>query len=255
MSGEEGATLGDSPESIQLKFTLNRADAEQTFIKIGLGAAERSLGTKQAWGRLAWESVRAGLVAAGVLAVLGLQSTDPKLVAILAALLVFVGMARAKTSRAWRAAYVRQLKDAFQARPTEHSCGEYGMGVDANGITLRGPHMLAQYGWSFVRSAIPNELGLQITFMNGDAFHVPSRSFAAEGETRSLADRIERWLIAAGFSELDRAKQMVRAGGFRCPKCRYDLEGMSRMRCPECGSELTLADLEAQALEQAAIFA
>jgi hypothetical protein len=34
----------------------------------------------------------------------------------------------------------------------------------------------------------------------------------------------------------------------RCPKCDYDLRGARELRCPECGSELQLADLVARAL-------
>jgi hypothetical protein len=36
--------------------------------------------------------------------------------------------------------------------------------------------------------------------------------------------------------------------GFHCPKCAYDLRGINRAECPECGQALNLADLQARAL-------
>jgi hypothetical protein len=40
---------------------------------------------------------------------------------------------------------------------------------------------------------------------------------------------------------VERAKRMAKAGLNRtaCPVCRYDLAGLTNLRCPECGSEFT----------------
>jgi predicted RNA-binding Zn-ribbon protein involved in translation (DUF1610 family) len=35
----------------------------------------------------------------------------------------------------------------------------------------------------------------------------------------------------------------LQSDGPRCPKCGYDLQGQSELRCPECGERWTLGEL------------
>ncbi len=46
-------------------------------------------------------------------------------------------------------------------------------------------------------------------------------------------------LSEAGSPE-ELALRYINLGGQRCPACRYDINGLSRLICPECGAQLRL---------------
>lgn len=64
-----------------------------------------------------------------------------------------------------------------------------------------------------------------------------------------------RRLLAAGVViavDLWLLRYLVPAGRWQCPRCGYDLENVSKPRCPECGQRLSSEVVSPPAAEDAA---
>jgi hypothetical protein len=68
--------------------------------------------------------------------------------------------------------------------------------------------------------------------------YVPLSSLRAPG-VEGADSFLETCAVAAGLDEASQVLKYITAAQARCPKCNYELSGISRPICPECGEKLS----------------
>lgn len=52
------------------------------------------------------------------------------------------------------------------------------------------------------------------------------------------------WVWTETTRERFQRLQHAQSGGGMCPVCRYDMRGLTNLRCPECGGQFTLGEVQ-----------
>jgi hypothetical protein len=73
--------------------------------------------------------------------------------------------------------------------------------------------------------------------------YVPLSSLRAPG-VEGAESFLETCAVAAGLDEASQVLKYITATQARCPKCNYELSGISRPICPECGEKLSFESFQ-----------
>lgn len=117
----------------------------------------------------------------------------------------------------------------------EDLLNEHSVTLSTEGFAFEGGNSSAFNRWRLFESAELTESFLVLTMADRSVRVIPRRVLAdAEAAARECA----HWIAADGGGEQRSVVAHLRAHDTPCPKCQYQLRGLARAQCPECGTVL-----------------
>ena len=101
--------------------------------------------------------------------------------------------------------------------------GPVRLEISPNEIRSQSNFGTSEISWTAVDALAATPEYLFLFVGENEAFIVPRRAFQSDSAFQRFEQRVRQYL------------QTAPAIGVFCPHCRYDLSGVSRSRCPECG--------------------
>lgn len=148
---------------------------------------------------------------------------------------IFLKMTLDRTTRrtAERTAHSPLFEDLFH---------EHAVTLNPEGFTLDGVNTRVFNRWRLFESATltPNFLALA---MADRRVHLVPRRVLSDAEVTAHA--CTHWIAADGGGEQRSVVAYLKTHDTPCPKCKYQLRGLGRAQCPECGTVLGRENLPA----------
>jgi len=98
--------------------------------------------------------------------------------------------------------------------------------------------------WSMVDEVVRADAGVSLVLRGANQIVIPSRAFAGEAAVRDFVAAAESFRTAAKARSPRALAEFLKGRTVHCMECRYDLRGCQSDRCPECGVELDLLELQ-----------
>lgn len=81
--------------------------------------------------------------------------------------------------------------------------------------------------------------GICVNRRDDHTFLIPKRLFGTSEEAADVIRRARAWHDASGYGEARRLRTLLADRDVPCPKCGFNLRGITCGACPECGLSLS----------------
>ncbi len=113
----------------------------------------------------------------------------------------------------------------------------------SEGFISKGEFDEFRCAWTMVSRIFETAEQVLFFIYGGTGIIVPKREFASLEFARNFASDAERLRWAETARRPDPLRAYLAENDASCPRCRYNLRGVTRAICPECGTFLDVAEL------------
>lgn len=115
--------------------------------------------------------------------------------------------------------------------------------IDETSVCIETAARQLRLAWSTVAVHDLDEYVL-ISHGTGDGIVVPKRAFPTRTEAEAFAGWSQQWWQLGQMPMAERVARYLADRDVRCVTCGYNLRGITRDTCPECGAALTVEELQ-----------
>ena len=130
--------------------------------------------------------------------------------------------------------------------------GEWVVTLTAQGVSVTAPAYAEQRSWPSIAVFSNATDFVTITYNDQHGVFIPMRAFASPAAASHFVTTGNSGLWYADQGLPRRVIRWLSSNNLPCPKCKYNLRGITDMRCPECGRTLEYADVP-KAFERSAL--
>ncbi len=117
--------------------------------------------------------------------------------------------------------------------------------VGARGVRVASGDAASEFGWSYFERVEVIEGFLAFAWHRAlGGIAVPLGAFASPGAGEEFRAKAHEWLVASGHDAGSRVRALIGDRSVLCPRCAYQLRGITEARCPECGRDVTTFDID-----------
>ena len=152
---------------------------------------------------------------------------------------MWTGLARIDNTGRRKSAALRSIK----AMDLSQHVGHYIVRLSETGIDATTPTGRLSHNWT--ACTVWQMEGFFIIRIDSSQFVLPFRAFPSAQAVTEFFQTATAWWQAGQLSPDLHVSRYLADRDLPCPKCKYNLKGIASARCPECGEQLTVAQLAA----------
>lgn len=136
----------------------------------------------------------------------------------------------------------KRAEKAIQRMELGDAVGRVGVELDEAGVITRTASTETRTAW---KSAVVHSAGDYFVLARGSAsgMIIPKSAVGDEAVATEFAKQCAEWWRLGQQSLAERIGAYLAERDVACPTCKYNLRGVMSDKCPECGTELSIASL------------